>query len=480
MIKKIFFLVLTLFIFTGSVFAAKLPDAVKDFIKVDFPSADFRFDGVIILPDNTIYLPVFPANLLKTQDIYITKSVPDKKKLKDKPDIVVFNNNFCLLKVIQEKKYKTVLRQEEPFPEIKSGLLPQDMLVPKGLKLPANLKCIVGNLKIAETAEPDIKVKPVTNEFDSVVSAAPLPEVNGVVQPLRDKTLYVMSCYSKNIQIIQGEESKPKYALALKGVPIDIKLVNNDKFLLAITYDRTVLDIISLADNQIIKQIDLTTQPKEIVVDEINNVAYISSPTKSLIYVLNLDNMVLKQKIKVNGMCEKLSLHENKLFYTNKKDNELWAIELDNNYKLTDIGNFPNVSSVKYKNENVYMLSRTENKLAISKYKTGELVSEYVTVEKPVDMIMYNNEIIILGAQNGEIQVLNMNDNSLSAAKCISKSFLNSIKQIKGSSLAMVTDIKNARYLVLDLKTKNIVKTNKINIPVSSIEIGKYVKGIND
>lgn len=479
MIKKIFFLILTLFIFTGSVFAAKLPDSVKNFIKADFPQTDFRFDGVIILPDNTIYLPVFPANLLKTQDIYIVKSVPEKAKFAQKPEIVVLSNNFCLLKVIEDKKTKTVLRQEEPFPEIKAGLLPQDMLVPKGLVLPANLKDIIGNLKITKAAEPDIKVAPAKNEFEAVIQHTPVEEIKGSVQPLKNKTLYVSTCYSKNIQVIQGENSKPDYALALKSVPVDIKLVRDGKFLLAVTYNRTVLDIISIADNQIIKQIDLTTQPREIVYDQKNNKAYISSPEKSMIYVLDLNNMLLQKKIKVNGMCEKLSLHEDKLFYTNKKDNEIWAIELENNYKLKDLGTFPNISSVKYKDGNVYMLSRTENKVAVSKYETGELIKEYKTVEKPIDMLLYKNEFIILGSQNGEIQTINTKDFTLSAAQPVSKGFLNSIKQIQNTSLAIITDIKNARYLVMDLNSKKIIKTNKINIPVSDIEIGQFVKGFN-
>jgi len=125
------------------------------------------------------------------------------------------------------------------------------------------------------------------------------------------------------------------------------------------------------------------------------------------------------------------------------------------------------------------MLSRTENKLAVSKYETGELIKEYQTVEKPVDMMLYKDEFIILGAQNGDFQTVNTNDFSLSAVTPISQGFLNSIKQIKGSSLAIITDIKNARYLVMDLNTKKIIKTNKINIPVNAVEVGKYVKGFN-
>jgi len=43
---------------TTSAFAAKVPDNVKELIKKDFAKADFRFDGLITLPDGSLYLPL--------------------------------------------------------------------------------------------------------------------------------------------------------------------------------------------------------------------------------------------------------------------------------------------------------------------------------------------------------------------------------------------------------------------------------------
>ncbi len=46
--------------------------------------------------------------------------------------------------------------------------------------------------------------------------------------------------------------------------------------------------------------------------------------------------MTLKRQLKINGLCEKFTLSEdgNKLFYVDRNKNNIWAIELDNNYKL--------------------------------------------------------------------------------------------------------------------------------------------------
>ncbi len=36
-----------------------------------FPETNFRFDGVIVLPDNTMYLPIFPAKVENVDEVGI-------------------------------------------------------------------------------------------------------------------------------------------------------------------------------------------------------------------------------------------------------------------------------------------------------------------------------------------------------------------------------------------------------------------------
>ena len=59
--RKFLILLGILLISCSNVFAAKIPVEVKDYILEKIPQADIRFDGVIILPDNTIYLPLYPS-----------------------------------------------------------------------------------------------------------------------------------------------------------------------------------------------------------------------------------------------------------------------------------------------------------------------------------------------------------------------------------------------------------------------------------
>ena len=79
-----------------NVFAAKIPTEVKDYIMSKIPQTDIRFDGVIILPDNTVYLPLYPSLFSDIKTLKIKETYPANQDLKQEPDVVIFNNDFVL------------------------------------------------------------------------------------------------------------------------------------------------------------------------------------------------------------------------------------------------------------------------------------------------------------------------------------------------------------------------------------------------
>jgi DNA-binding beta-propeller fold protein YncE len=269
--------------------------------------------------------------------------------------------------------------------------------------------------------------------------------------------------------------------LAQRAVPIDMKAYGDDKFLLVTTFSKNYLYVISLADERIIKQIEFQTQPEEILIDKFTNKAFISSPSASCIYVVDLKTMVLKQKIKVKGLCEKLALSNDgkKLFYFDKQTSEIWGIELDNNYVIKDIGKFPNVSKIAFSQGKVFITSRTKNRLAIIDYTTRALIKEIETFEKPVDLFVYKNNLYILSAARNTIQVMDMKtDQITNTINLNTNGFSTKICPIPYSTLAIVTDTKSGRYSVLDLDKKLVLKTNLLEIPVSSAIVANRVKKI--
>ena len=196
------------------------------------------------------------------------------------------------------------------------------MLVPKGLVIPENLDSIIGNLDIPMVNDPGIRInnsKPqVTNLTGSTLKTL------AQIPALKNKSFYVSSPYSKNIQVLNLGAKNAEYSFAQTNVPISMKAFDN-KFLLVTAYDKTSVDVISLADDEIIKQFQIKTQPDEILIDNNKKIAYISSSQDSSIYMANLETMTLFKQIKIMGMCEKLTLSDDgtKLFYYDKRNRQI-------------------------------------------------------------------------------------------------------------------------------------------------------------
>jgi len=483
-VKRIILTLILILVSATSVFAAKIPDDVKGVIRKDFPRADFRFDGLVTLPDGTLYLPLYPALVKKPDALVLKSTYPEGKTIADKPDIIILNNDFSFLKVITDKKNRrTVINLPNPPVEVRTGLLPQDLLVPSGLIIPDNIKGIIGNLQIDTAKDAGLKVK-----TDLVLQQRTTNEVFkkgqkniSLIPQLKNKVMYIATCYSKNVQVVEGEANSPAYALEQKSIPIDIEITNDDKLLLVTTFGKTFVDVISLADERSIKQIDLTTQAEEIVIDRAANKAYVSSGEDSSIYIIDLNTMTLKQKIKVKGMCQKLYLTDDgkKLFYFNKKNNDVWVIELDNDFVIKNMGNFPNVSKITFAQNKVYITSRTKNRLAIVDYVTLALLKELEIQQKPIDMLVYKNDLFILSAQNNVLQILDtINDEITGTINLNTQGFSTEIYRIKNSPVALVMDTKVGKYSIIDLDKKSLIKTNLLNIPVSTVIVAEKVRKI--
>ena len=73
-------LVLLLMITTAvSAYASKIPDDMQKYVENAFPKTNFRFDGVILLKDGTVYLPLFPAKPEVVENIELKSTIPANK-----------------------------------------------------------------------------------------------------------------------------------------------------------------------------------------------------------------------------------------------------------------------------------------------------------------------------------------------------------------------------------------------------------------
>lgn len=469
--RKLLAAICLCFLSCGIALGAQVPESVQNFISKDFPETNFRFDGAIILPDKTMYLPVFPAKTEDLAEVNIKSSYPVNTVMKQKPDMIILNNNYVLLKVINTNGKKTVINMTAPPEELQTGLLPQDILLPKGLVIPETLKGIIGNIDVNVTQDTGLRINNTRNKGKKLTTP---------VEPLNGKTFYISSGTNKNIQVIHTNTKNPEYSLEQEHVINDMKAYNNE-FLLVTSFDSKVMNIISLMDEKVIKQVNFETVPEQIIIDNDKKIAYITSGSNSSVYIFSLETMTLKKQLKINGMCEKFTLSQDgtKLFYVDRNTNDIWAIELDNNFLLKNIGSFPNVSKIAYENGKIYIISRTKNRIAIVDYETIGFLSELEVCEKPVDLYAHNGELFILGAQDNIVEVLNTQDDVITDKLFLNtNAFATNITPIENSNLIMITNARSGLYSVIDTDLKEIIKTSPIDVPVRTVVITDRVKTI--
>ena len=91
-------------------------------------------------------------------------------------------------------------------------------------------------------------------------------------------------------------------------------------------------------------------------------------------------------------------------------------------------------------------------------------------------MINFGNTLYVLGSQNNVIQKIDMSNNSVSGTiELLTGGFSSGLKRIDNSSVAVVTDLKNNYYSLIDLSKGKLLKSYPITVPIKDVIIADKV-----
>ena len=138
-----------IFLTCPNAYASKLPDDVWGYVKGQLPKATQRFDSVVVINNSVMYVPLYPAQRHDVDKIAVEYTYPKTSSIKNLPEVFILNNNYVFLKIFKDSKGGYTITKNENLPDkVRLGVMPQDMLVPTGLKVPESLKIILGDLII--------------------------------------------------------------------------------------------------------------------------------------------------------------------------------------------------------------------------------------------------------------------------------------------------------------------------------------------
>ena len=527
---KRFLILLTMMLAVGCfspAFATQLPLEVKNYIIQNEPEATIRFDGLVTLKDGTFYLPLLPAYEVKDSAFGVKYTYPENKSFAKKPDIIIFSNNFCLLKLIKTKDGLTVTQLKTLPVEVRTGLLPQDLLVPKGLVLPDSLIGILGNLNIPLTSNLKITAKQqIPQTFVDKEEMPKTPQKIKVIPQLENKQFFITNFNSNYIYIVPSNLSDVQYTLKLDSVPKVVKEVAQ-KYLLVATNGKTYIDVVDIRNEEIAKQIDLGTTADEIIITKNEKYAYVVSNKSPYLFVIDIPTMSLVKQIQIKGKPSKITFSddETKIIYQDLRTNDIYSVELENNYVNIYQCNVPNASKLALLDNNLYVLARTRNALRIIPYQeylevtaennvkifaskksryvknavfaTGPVaknikkeqqerekealekdvkqVEDGTTIAvspKPIDILIRDGKLFILSASMNSIDVFNPQTNVVEKTIPLKiAGFSTQFNPIKNSNMVLITNVVEKKYVVFDLEKQKILQTNPIDVLISTITV---------
>ncbi|MDD3149540.1 MAG: YncE family protein [Candidatus Gastranaerophilales bacterium] len=485
--KKFFKLLLAMILIlnVNSAFASVIPSEIETYIKKTFPNATVRFDGLVTLDDGTQYLPVFPVSYDEAENpVQIIMTLPENTGFSKKPDLILFKNSFCLLKIIKkEGEYPTVISSNEIPIKVKLGMLPQDLLVPSGLVIPPDLRIILGDLKIPVKEEKKFRelknfkhYKDMPKEQEkqvALVKKAPAPKG---FEDFANAKFYVANFDTNSIFILDPFVGRPYKSLQLSSIPAGMAITRDNRYILVPEIATNKVSVIDIVSNSIIKEIEVGQIPSGIITSLYANKAFVSDKNSSTISIIDLLKMKKVDTIKTDGKPVKLTLSSDGmyLFYIDAITNDIYRINIAEPFGCELITQEKNVSKILNVDNNLFILNRISKNLRVFDLVQKKDIKEIEVGQKPVDIKFINGKIYVLCAGSDDLRIINAE--TLEVEKTIALEtggFLSSITALDNQKKAIIANNDSYEFIILDTQNDTIIKKLPVSINIGSLIISK-------
>ncbi len=469
-----FMLCLTL---NNTAFATKLPQDVWKYIKQSLPNAQQRFDSVVTISDDVMYIPLYPPSDTTVDSIQIDYTYPEKKPLSALPEVVLFNNGYSLLKVFKDEKGNYTLTKKDDLPiKVRLGLMPQDMLTPVGLKMPESLKLTLGDLLIPSKEESSLTLKDQDKEKAKSPYAPQVKRNQFIpVVDFKDKKTFINPQNSKFLSVYDNTSKEPLYELKLSSMPSKIVTSEKSKVALVLYWSTKNLEIIDLKDERTIATIPIDAQATDVALNKKENLAYVTSQNAKAIYVVNLNSMQLDKVVKLDQKPSKITycdLDESISFYDEYSQKVFNVTKSGAEFIVQPLGTVANASKILSDMANVYVLSRTDSQLYVFDKALAKQLNVVDLDKKPTDALIHEHKVFILCSKEGFMDVYDTVEGKIISREQLSKDgFYSKLTLIPNGNNIMITGINAKNYLIYNLETMKLVKAQESYIDVANIII---------
>jgi len=469
-------------------FATELPPGVLSYIRQKDPQVKVRFDGVVMFSRGDTYVPVFPQDLsLNPDPQQVVANFPAKAKY---PDLIQFDNNFFLMRLIQTASGRLTFPKMAEYPiQLKEGLLPQDFLLPDNLYIPVELKVILGGLPYnpgAEVPAPKTgQAKPQQGKSlqagtssSILVNGAPTPEFLHQLKST-SKLTYVFDLTEQKLLGIDTVSGRKQAEVQLDCVPSSLKLSTDGALLFAPCLSTNELVVVDTGANLVKTRIPVGQRPDATLYLPASHQVLVSNRFSPYLSVVNSAELVSSQKVELPGNGGALTIlpgtQTPQIAVADAFESKIYLLDLNSRLVSKTLTAIEDISALQAFRDvqgkiTLWAISRTKNQLVVIDPDSDKILSMIPVSAKPVDMGVYNDKVYIVCAGANQIDVVDRASRSISARIPLdSGDFPAGLVIMNDEKRAYVITAATNNLVVLNLDSNTIQNTLPVDFRASMI-----------
>ncbi|MBY0402354.1 MAG: YncE family protein [Cyanobacteria bacterium] len=453
--------------------ATELPPAVLSYLRTKDAQVEIRFDGLVTYSNGIRYLPILPQDPTNKMDkaTKVVSTIPDQPDQAIYPDLIEFDNGLFLIRLVPTNTGKVTLARMDSYPiRMKEGLLPQDLVMPANLFIPAELKVVLGSLPY--NPKESLVVQP--KKPDKTKADLPKEDPNAV-----PKTVFFSNLSVNNLISIDPDKSSVQGKIPFNCVPSSLTTSPDQKLMFATCLTTDELVVVDTEANLIKTRIPVGSKPSSSLYVEKTGEIYVTNRYSNFINVIQASDLSTSEEtISIPSSGGGMLAYQptsNMLYVSDNsagKSGSIFEIDLETKTLKRTFKVPPSVSGmfIPPYSKQLWVSSRVKNTISVIDITTGTITSTFNVGKKPVSLTGTYDFVYSVSAEEDRIDAIKL-DNT----KWVDHTVLEPIILPGGSfasSMVISNDLKYGYVVaagaeslyVIDLKNQQLFKS----IPVQN------------
>jgi hypothetical protein len=457
--------------------ATELPSGVLNYLRHKDPHVKVRFDGVVVFSNGETYVPVLPQDpSLNPDSQQVVAAFPEKAAF---PDLIQFDNNFFLMRLIQTASGRLTFPKMAAYPlQLKEGMLPQDFVLPDNLFIPVELKVILGSLPYNPSNKtPDVVPAPV--QATSPLAANNSASTNVYQLKSTGRLTYVFDLVEQKLIGIDAITGHKQGDVALDCVPSSLKLSGDGKLLFAPCLSTNELVVVDTGSNLVKTRVPVGQRPDAVLYLDESKEVVVSNRFSPFLSLISSEELIAGQRIDLPGnggaMVRVPGGKSPQLAVADAFKAQVYLVDMTTRAVIKTLKAVPDITALRaYRDADgrvqIWAASRTESQLALIDAEHDKILKTLTIGAKPVDMADFGDKLYVVCAGASRVDVVHRPSLTVTASIPLdADAFPSGIAAMADEKRALIVTAAANNLVVLNLAGSQVENTFPVEFRANMI-----------